>query len=35
MNYHDKKFRPLANSSNGDVSDDMIFHYQQNENMLT
>ncbi|CAL2108688.1 N-acetylglutamate synthase [Tenacibaculum sp. 190524A02b] len=35
MNYHNKKFRPLYNSGNGEVSSDMIFHYQQEKNILT
>jgi len=35
MNYHNKKFRPLYNSDNGEVSSDMIFHYQQEGNIIT
>jgi hypothetical protein len=35
MNYNNKKFRPVSNSDNGEVSDDMIFHYQQNGDILT
>ncbi len=35
MNYHNKKFRPISNSENGEVSDDMIFHYSQEGNVLT
>lgn len=35
MNYNDKKFRPVSNSENGDVSNEMIFHYQQEGNVLT
>ncbi|WP_268121748.1 n-acetylglutamate synthase [Roseivirga pacifica] len=35
MNYHDKKFKPIENSSNGEVSPDMVFHYQQNGEVLT
>ena len=35
MNYHNKKFRLISNSENGEVSDDMVFHYQQNGNILT
>ena len=29
MNYNDKKFKVISNSDNGDVSGEMIFHYQQ------
>ncbi len=35
LNYHNKKFRPISNSENGEVSDDMIFHYIQEGNVLT
>lgn len=35
INYHNKKFRPVANSSNGEVSEDLVFHYQQNGSILT
>lgn len=29
FNLHDKKFKAIANSSNGDVSSDTQFHYRQ------
>lgn len=35
INYHNKKFVPVQNSDNGEVSTDTIFHYQQKENILT
>lgn len=35
MNYHNKKFRPISNSENGEVSEDMIFHYRQEGNILS
>ena len=35
MNYNNKKFRPVSNSDNGEVSSDMVFHYQQTKNVLT
>ena len=35
MNYHNKKFKVINNSDNGLVSDEMIFHYKQSENILT
>ena len=34
MNYNHRKFRPVSNSENGEVSDDMIFHYQQEGSVL-
>ncbi|WP_439482988.1 n-acetylglutamate synthase [Cyclobacterium plantarum] len=35
MNYHDKKFKPLSNSGNGETSQETLFHYQQEGNILT
>ena len=35
MNYNNRKFRPVSNSENGEVSNDMIFHYKQAGNILT
>lgn len=35
MDYNDKKFKPVSNSDNGEVSNDMIFHYKQTGNILT
>ena len=35
MNYNNKKFRPLVNSANGEVDDQMIFHYKQEGNILS
>lgn len=35
MNYHDKKFRPLKNTVNGETSSETLFHYKQVENVLT
>ena len=35
MNYHNKKFRAISNTENGEVSGDMVFHYKQSENILT
>ena len=29
MNYHNKQFKVVSNSSNGDVSEEMIFRYEQ------
>jgi hypothetical protein len=35
INYHNRKFRPVSNSENGEVSSDMVFHYQQIGAVLT
>ncbi len=35
INYHDKKFRPIRNTDNGETSSETIFHYQQQGNILT
>lgn len=35
MNYNNKKFRPIQNSSNGETSEETIFEYQQNGTILT
>lgn len=35
VNYNNKKFRPITNTENGETSHDTIFHYIQNENILT
>ncbi|MBD3626879.1 n-acetylglutamate synthase [Cyclobacterium sp.] len=35
MNYHNKKFKPVSNSENGETSQETLFHYQQEGNMLT
>lgn len=35
MNYHDKKFRPASNTPNGETSEETIFHYKQEGNILT
>ena len=35
INYNNRKFRPVSNSDNGEVSNDMIFHYKQIGNILT
>lgn len=34
MNYHNRKFKPVSNSDNGEVDIDMTFHYQQQKNVL-
>ncbi len=35
MNYNNKKFRPISNSENGEVSEEIIFHYIQEGNILS
>lgn len=34
MNYHNRTFRPTFNSKNGEVSNDMVFRYQQQGHIL-
>ncbi|OEK04892.1 n-acetylglutamate synthase [Roseivirga misakiensis] len=35
MNYNNRRFRAVQNSPNGEVSTDLIFHYFQNDEILT
>jgi hypothetical protein len=35
MNYHDKLFRPISNTANGETSEQTVFHYKQKGNILT
>lgn len=35
MNYHNKRFRAISNTENGETSIETIFHYQQIDNILT
>lgn len=35
INYHNRTFKPVSNSSNGETSSETIFHYKQNGNVLT
>ena len=35
MNYHNKIFRPIQNSENGETSEETIFEYKQEGNILT
>lgn len=34
INYHNKTFRPIHNSENGETSGETIFHYRQEGNIL-
>ncbi|MEX2564758.1 MAG: n-acetylglutamate synthase [Cyclobacteriaceae bacterium] len=35
MNYHNKKFKPVTNSENGETSGETLFHYQPEGDILT
>jgi hypothetical protein len=35
MNYHDKKFRPISNTVNGQTSSETLFIYKQVGNIIT
>ena len=35
IDYNNRKFKVVGNSESGDVSNDLIFHYQQVDNILT
>lgn len=35
INYNDRKFRAVQNTENGETSAETIFHYCQEDNMLT
>ncbi len=35
ISYHNKKFRAIANSVNGETSSDTIFYYQQQGNIVS
>ena len=35
INYDNKKFRPIQNTQNGETSEETIFEYKQNGNILT
>lgn len=35
MNYNGKKFRPILNTENGETSDETLFHYKQEGDLLT
>jgi hypothetical protein len=35
MNYHDKKFKVANNSQNGEVDEEMVFHYRQEGKILS
>ena len=34
MNYNNKKFNPIQNTENGETSNETIFHYKQEGNIL-
>lgn len=35
MNYNNKQFRPVSNTPNGETSEQTLFHYKQEKNILT
>ncbi len=35
INYHNKRFRPIQNTDNGETSAETVFQYQQEGNILT
>ncbi|MEZ4757036.1 MAG: n-acetylglutamate synthase [Flavobacteriales bacterium] len=35
INYHDRRFIPVNNSANGEVSPEVVFHYQQTGRIVT
>ena len=35
FNYHNKTFRSLSNTSNGEVGNETFFYYQQTDNIVT
>ena len=35
MNYHNKRFRPVTNTPNGEVSEDLVCEYQQEGYIVT
>ncbi|MGJ5640786.1 n-acetylglutamate synthase [Formosa sp. S-31] len=35
MNYHNKRFRPVQNTINGETTADTVFEYKQEGNILT
>ncbi len=35
INYNDKIFKAVSNSENGEITEDTLFHYKQNKNLLT
>tara|TARA_B110000211_G_scaffold234635_1_gene305252 strand:+ start:3204 stop:3539 length:336 start_codon:yes stop_codon:yes gene_type:complete len=35
VNYNNRKFKPISVSDNGEVSSDMVFHYKQEQDVLT
>jgi hypothetical protein len=35
MNYNNKIFKPVSNTENGETSNETLFHYKQEKNVLT
>ena len=34
-NYHNRRFRPVQNTANGETTEETIFHYRQEGNIVT
>lgn len=35
VNYNNKRFKPVANTENGETSAETVFHYRQNGNIVS
>ena len=35
INYNDRRFVPVSNSANGEVSPEVVFHYKQTDQIVT
>lgn len=35
INYHNKKFRAIQNSDNGEITEEVVFHYKQEGTILS
>lgn len=35
INYHNRKFKPVTNSDNGEVDGEMVFHYKHTGSIVT
>ncbi len=35
IDYNNRKFKPVSNSENSEISTDIVFHYKQIDNILT
>lgn len=35
INYNNRKFKPISNASNGEVTSEMVFHYKQIDDVIS